>query len=125
MTRLIYDSSGSPLTLERVPCLDEKVVSIAAGAEHSALVTGETNNTWLPLSFFCLMQLKLFTMVYLSEKGSVMTWGWGEHGQLGLGDTSDQTRPQKVKLDCNGSFLWTQFAVYCGSGFTIVAKATE
>ncbi|CAL9187518.1 unnamed protein product [Musa hybrid cultivar] len=91
-------SNGSPLTLERVPCLDEKVVSIAAGAEHSALVT---------------------------EKGSVMTWGWGEHGQLGLGDTSDQTRPQEVKLDCNGSFLWTQFAVYCGSGFTIVAKATE
>ncbi|RWW79742.1 hypothetical protein BHE74_00011955 [Ensete ventricosum] len=91
-------SNGSLLTLERVPCLDEKVVSIAAGAEHSALVT---------------------------EKGSVMTWGWGEHGQLGLGDTSDQTCPQKVKLGCNGSFISSQSVVYCGSGFTIVTKSTE
>ncbi|XP_070043931.1 ultraviolet-B receptor UVR8 isoform X1 [Nicotiana tomentosiformis] len=47
-----------------------KVVQIGAGAEHSALVT---------------------------DDGSVMTWGWGEHGQLGLGDTDDQTDPQIVE----------------------------
>ncbi|KAL6547157.1 hypothetical protein OROMI_022878 [Orobanche minor] len=47
--------------------MDSKVLHIAAGAEHSALIT---------------------------DSGAIMTWGWGEHGQLGLGDTNDQTAPQ-------------------------------
>ncbi|KAJ0982847.1 hypothetical protein J5N97_011102 [Dioscorea zingiberensis] len=63
------NSSAIP-TLRKVPGLDgENVVCIAAGAEHSALVT---------------------------ERGTVMTWGWGEHGQLGLGNTCDQTFPQAI-----------------------------
>ncbi|XP_026665411.2 ultraviolet-B receptor UVR8 isoform X3 [Phoenix dactylifera] len=82
-------------TLERVPCLDENVVRIAAGAEHSALIT---------------------------EKGTIMTWGWGEHGQLGLGNTYDQTCPQRVNIDYKGSSASAQLGIYCGSGFTIVAK---
>ncbi|KAK6922074.1 Regulator of chromosome condensation, RCC1 [Dillenia turbinata] len=32
--------------------------------------------------------------------GVIKTWGWGEHGQLGLGNTLDQTSPQVVGLGC-------------------------
>ncbi|OMO80867.1 Regulator of chromosome condensation, RCC1 [Corchorus capsularis] len=56
------DTGGA--VLERVTGLEGmKVVQIAAGAEHSAVVT---------------------------EDGVIKTWGWGEHGQLGLGSTCDQ-----------------------------------
>ncbi|KAJ7953743.1 ultraviolet-B receptor UVR8 [Quillaja saponaria] len=77
--------------LDKVPGLDGiKVEHIAAGAEHSALVT---------------------------ENGEIKTWGWGEHGQLGLGDTCDQTCPVTVSLGyiLNGA---ATVRVYCGSGFT-------
>ncbi|XP_019705528.1 ultraviolet-B receptor UVR8 isoform X2 [Elaeis guineensis] len=93
----LFPSAQAP-TLEKVPCLDdEKVVHIAAGAEHSALIT---------------------------DKGTIMTWGWGEHGQLGLGNTCDQTSPQIVNIDCKRSSTSVQLGIYCGSGFTIVVKST-
>ncbi|XP_020081028.1 ultraviolet-B receptor UVR8-like isoform X1 [Ananas comosus] len=73
-------------TLEKVSCLDgERVVQIAAGAEHSALLT---------------------------ERGKIMTWGWGEHGQLGLGNTDDQTFPQIVNIPNRRSFAST-LGIYC------------
>ncbi|XP_072951240.1 ultraviolet-B receptor UVR8 [Typha angustifolia] len=82
--------------LEKVPGLDgERVVHIATGAEHSALIT---------------------------EKGTIMTWGWGEHGQLGLGGTCDQTCPQIVNVKNRRSFASAPLGIYCGSGFTVVAK---
>ncbi|PKA60983.1 Ultraviolet-B receptor UVR8 [Apostasia shenzhenica] len=74
---------------------DERVVGIAAGAEHSAIVT---------------------------ESGTIMTWGWGEHGQLGLGGTDDQICPQRVGIEYKASGSQGQVNVYCGSGFTFVAK---
>ncbi|OEL27789.1 hypothetical protein BAE44_0011193, partial [Dichanthelium oligosanthes] len=84
-----HDGSSSMSTLEEVPCIDgEQVVQIASGTEHSAVVT---------------------------DKGTVFTWGWGEHGQLGLGDTSDQVVPQRVNLAVSSASR----GVYCGSGFTI------
>ncbi|XP_042049073.1 ultraviolet-B receptor UVR8 isoform X2 [Salvia splendens] len=70
-----------------------KVVQIAAGAEHSAFIT---------------------------DNGSIMTWGWGEHGQLGLGDTNDQTAPQVVGLDRKSACGDAIPRVYCGSGFSFV-----
>ncbi|KAI3974140.1 hypothetical protein MKX01_033391 [Papaver californicum] len=81
--------------LGKIPDLNEtKVIDVAAGSEHSAVVT---------------------------ENGEIRTWGWGEHGQLGLGNTCDQTNPQMVHL---GDVLpydnQTQLSVYCGSGFTFV-----
>ncbi|KAJ6844641.1 ultraviolet-B receptor UVR8 isoform X2 [Iris pallida] len=83
-------------TLERVPCnFGEKAVCIAAGAEHSALVT---------------------------EEGKVFTWGWGEHGQLGLGNTDDQISPQIVNIGYRRPICDAQIRVYCGSGFTFVVK---
>ncbi|KAI5437629.1 hypothetical protein KIW84_023660, partial [Lathyrus oleraceus] len=77
--------------LEKVPGLDGvKITDIATGAEHSVLVT---------------------------ENGEIKTWGWGEHGQLGLGDANDQISPVTVSLgyDLNEA---ASTRVYCGSGFT-------
>ncbi|XP_020257110.1 ultraviolet-B receptor UVR8 isoform X2 [Asparagus officinalis] len=87
-------SSQSP-PLERIHCIgEEKVVYIAAGAEHSALVT---------------------------EKGKILTWGWGEHGQLGLGNTDDQTIPHTVNITYKGRTS-DHIRVYCGSGFTLMVN---
>ncbi|XP_024032757.1 ultraviolet-B receptor UVR8-like, partial [Morus notabilis] len=92
--KLLQDSKEG--VLEDVPGLEgQKVVHIAAGAEHSALVT---------------------------ENGLVKTWGWGEHGQLGLGDTCDQTSPQTVNLCQDGPNEAAKIEVYCGSGFTIAIR---
>lgn len=51
-----------------------------------------------------------------------MTWGWGEHGQLGLGDTNDQTGPRAVSLCNEPSRKPCVGRVYCGSGFTFVIR---
>ncbi|KAF8088429.1 hypothetical protein N665_0543s0037 [Sinapis alba] len=94
--QLQQDSSET--LLERVTGFDGvKVLQIAAGAEHSAAVT---------------------------ESGEVQTWGWGEHGQLGLGNANDQNSPQLVSL---GSIdLQTkETKVYCGSGFTYVVRRKQ
>lgn len=92
-----HDCSSSLSVLETVPFLDgEQVAQIASGTEHSALVT---------------------------DKGTVFTWGWGEHGQLGLGDTSDHVAPQRVNVGDNGQSMSGSFAVYCGSGFTVAVKS--
>lgn len=56
-------------------------------------------------------------MNMIAENGEIKTWGWGEHGQLGLGNTCDQTSPQAVNLSGNTSKA-ANFKVYCGSGFT-------
>ncbi|XP_022944971.1 ultraviolet-B receptor UVR8 isoform X2 [Cucurbita moschata] len=69
-----------------------KILDIAAGAEHSAVVT---------------------------EDGAVKTWGWGEHGQLGLGDTCDHTNPQTVTLRRKLESAAFDVKVYSGSGFTV------
>lgn len=87
-------SSTRPLSvaLEKVSNLDGvKVIQIAAGAEHSAVVT---------------------------ENRAIMTWGWGEHGQLGLGNTCDQIHPKVVNLGDEFQNRDTQLEVFCGSGFT-------
>uniref|UniRef100_M4E7A9 RCC1-like domain-containing protein n=1 Tax=Brassica campestris TaxID=3711 RepID=M4E7A9_BRACM len=89
--------SSEPL-LEKVAGFDGvKVVQIAAGAEHSAAIT---------------------------ESGEVQTWGWGEHGQLGLGNTNDHNNPQLVSL---GSIdqRTQETKVYCGSGFTYVVRRIQ
>lgn len=46
----------------------------------------------------------------VTEKGEVFTWGFGNDGQLGHGDKSDQFLPRRVNLDkkvrqisCGGS----------------------
>ncbi|XP_022151092.1 ultraviolet-B receptor UVR8 isoform X2 [Momordica charantia] len=79
--------------LRAVPALGgTKILDIAAGAEHSAVVT---------------------------EDGAVKTWGWGEHGQLGLGDTFDHTNPQTVNLSLKLERAAFDIKIFSGSGFTV------
>lgn len=47
---------------------------------------------------------------------AVFTWGRGEDGQLGLGDTSDQDEPTYVDA-LRGVGVWQ---IACGSGHTVV-----
>lgn len=54
-----------------------------------------------------------------------MTWGWGEHGQLGLGDTKDQTAPQVVSLGHKSAANRATSRVYCGSGFSFVLRTYD
>eukprot|EP00878_Enallax_costatus_P022755 GHUV01024161.1.p1 GENE.GHUV01024161.1~~GHUV01024161.1.p1 ORF type:complete len:385 (+),score=105.74 GHUV01024161.1:557-1711(+) len=80
-------SSSSELHCVLLPAA---VVSIAAGAEHCAVVL---------------------------QDGSVYTWGWSEHGQCGTGSTADAAGPQQVAsagwqaagVACGSGFtvLWT------------------
>ncbi|AEE30775.1 unnamed protein product [Arabidopsis thaliana] len=94
--QLQIDSSEA--LFEKVPDFDGvKVMQIAAGAEHSAAVT---------------------------ENGEVKTWGWGEHGQLGLGNTNDQTSPELVSLG-SIDLRTKEIKVYCGSGFTYAVKRKQ
>ncbi|GMI70698.1 SENSITIVE TO ABA 1 [Hibiscus trionum] len=95
-TTLSKHLSGEAAVLERVSSLDGmKIVEIAAGAEHSAVVT---------------------------EDGAIKTWGWGEHGQLGLGSTSDESSPQTVSLGDEVVHKDGTVRVYCGSGFTYAIR---
>lgn len=55
--------------------------------------------------------------------GAIKTWGWGEHGQLGLGNTNDQTIPQTVSLIPDIQNKEASLNVYCGSGFTFAIKS--
>lgn len=52
-----------------------------------------------------------------------MTWGWGEHGQLGLGSTCDWIEPQEVSLGDTLLDHWAKCSIYCGSGFTFVIRS--
>lgn len=53
-----------------------------------------------------------------------MTWGWGEHGQLGFGNTDDQTVPQVVTLGPKFAPSRATPRVYCGSGFSFILRHT-
>ncbi|KAK2990790.1 hypothetical protein RJ640_012691 [Escallonia rubra] len=106
----------------RIPSLDGiKVLQVAAGAEHSALVTGKVNFSF-SIVFLSLADFSVVDYLYFVENGVIMTWGWGEHGQLGLGNSDDQTSPQVVSLGQRPSQECTRSNVYCGSGFTFVTR---
>eukprot|EP00249_Psilotum_nudum_P015642 c25443_g1_i2 orf=363-1670(-) len=70
-----------------------KVTWVAAGAEHSMVVL---------------------------DDGVIMAWGWGEHGQLGLGTSNDQEIPCKIPISLAGKNH--MFRIFCGSGFTFCVE---
>ncbi|XP_031100037.1 ultraviolet-B receptor UVR8 isoform X1 [Ipomoea triloba] len=97
------EDAGKGEIVKKIDSLDGiKVLQISAGAEHSALVT-------------------VYRLTYVDD-GSVMTWGWGEHGQLGFGDTNDEAGPRVVSLSHEHAKKPSIAKVYCGSGFTFVVK---
>jgi RCC1 and BTB domain-containing protein len=51
---------------------------------------------------------------------TVYSWGRGEDGQLGLGDTSDQHRPVPVEALAERRIV----QIACGSGHTVVLTGT-
>lgn len=116
---VLADIDGA--VLQRVPGLvGIKVVDIAAGAEHSAIVTGKVtlifhwfvpdHNVFIDFSF------------QLAEEGEIKIWGWGEHGQLGLGSTRDESSPQTVSLGDEVERKDGTVRVYCGSGYTFAIR---
>eukprot|EP00198_Chlamydomonas_reinhardtii_P002199 XP_001691535.1 predicted protein [Chlamydomonas reinhardtii] len=51
--------------------------------------------------------------------GRIFTWGWGEHGMLGVGDTHSRWQPQGVAF--GGESVGQCRVVACGAGFTVCA----
>ncbi|KAM5567097.1 hypothetical protein ABKV19_015290 [Rosa sericea] len=93
---LLLTADSGEAILDKVPGLEEnRIMDIAAGAEHSVIVT---------------------------DDGVIKTWGWGEHGQLGLGNTCDQTTPQEVSLGHKSRKEAAAIKIYCGSGFTMAVR---
>eukprot|EP00727_Mastigamoeba_balamuthi_P001247 m51a1_g11119 hypothetical protein (835) ;mRNA; r:109237-112693 len=68
--QLGHGDTGDRLLPSLVRSLNCRVVSIACGGKHTAVVT---------------------------ETGDVYTWGWNWSGQLGLGDMADRPSPAVVK----------------------------
>ncbi|XP_076948220.1 ultraviolet-B receptor UVR8-like [Bidens hawaiensis] len=94
---ILVNKDLSEAGLTKIPGLNGiKIVGVASGSEHSTLTT---------------------------ENGEVMTWGWGEHGQLGLGGACDHTCPQVVSMAQNVAQEYITSKVYCGSGFTYAVRA--
>eukprot|EP00957_Ditylum_brightwellii_P157742 12006342-Ditylum_brightwellii.AAC.1 len=71
----------------------EKIVLVACGTNHSAAV---------------------------SDGGILFTWGWGENGRLGHGDTETRSRPERVDSLAHGCQTITK--VSCGSSHTCVVS---
>eukprot|EP00877_Chromochloris_zofingiensis_P013678 jgi/Chrzof1/8564/Cz03g15240.t1 len=81
-------AAATPVLVELPP--QKPAIAVAAGAEHSAAVLCD---------------------------GSVWCWGWGEHGQLGSGDTANRCLPTQVDFTHQGAGAIA--GVTCGSGFTV------
>lgn len=45
----------------------------------------------------CLRILSFFCAATCAARGEVLTWGWNEHGQLGVGSAVDSQLPQMVQ----------------------------
>lgn len=119
---------STEIVLEKVHGLNGiRVVQIAAGAEHSALITGKFYlhiSIGMIYSMLSHVELLIFFCIKIAESGVIMTWGWGEHGQLGLGNTFDQIIPQVVTIDHELPHKSLMSRVYCGSGFTFCLEGS-
>ena len=45
-----------------------------------------------------IIQIEAYYHTVALTKEGLYTWGWGEHGQLGNGDTSNQSSPCKIDI---------------------------
>ncbi|KAH9709350.1 hypothetical protein KPL70_013142 [Citrus sinensis] len=92
----------------------------ALGWNHALVLTGDGEVLMLGGSHHGMLSdpERVSSTRPLSENRAIMTWGWGEHGQLGLGNTCDQIHPKVVNLGDEFRNRDTQLEVFCGSGFT-------
>ena len=70
---------------------DKNIVQLAGGCDHSAAIT---------------------------KAGDIYTWGFGQHGALGLGDLKDAPTPKKVSPFITGNY--SVLDVQCGMDATYV-----
>ncbi|PKI55989.1 hypothetical protein CRG98_023617 [Punica granatum] len=99
------------------------IVSISANGDHSAALSDAGEVSMLGGRHHgILSDPEKIGKNSFPEDGLTKTWGWGEHGQLGLGDTRDQILPQNVFLDQGQSNGGARCRVYCGSGFTYAIR---
>ncbi|KAJ0808112.1 putative regulator of chromosome condensation 1/beta-lactamase-inhibitor protein II [Helianthus annuus] len=109
-------------------CCPNRVISrysfkqAALGWNHALLLTDEGDILMLGGSHHGVLSNPQ-KEISVNQNGVIMTWGWGEHGQLGLGDTCDHTCPQVVNMAQDAAHEYTTSRVYCGSGFTFVVRA--
>lgn len=61
-------------------------------------------------------------MLMIIEEGRVVVWGWGEHGQLGLGDTLDRSSPQFVTISQSPGRV---VKISCGGGHSFAMVERE
>merc|ERR1712166_835793 len=83
----------------------------------------ECNKLTNPLLIENLPKIKYIASGYaynsvISEDGDIYSWGAGENGRLGLGDTENKSVPVKLTFDVKFK------SVACGSTFT-VALSTD
>ncbi|KZV58782.1 hypothetical protein F511_24696 [Dorcoceras hygrometricum] len=95
---------------------------VALGWNHALLLTREGKLYMLGGDHHGVLSNPHKTLLTKDDDGSVMAWGWGEHGQLGLGDTVDRTCPQLVNLGSEVAGKHATCSVYCGSGFCFVLR---
>ncbi|KAL9328129.1 hypothetical protein ACSQ67_003132 [Phaseolus vulgaris] len=100
-----------------------KFIKVALGWNHALAMSGEGEVYMLGgnhLGVLSDLQNISPHPRHLPDNVEIRTWGWGEHGQLGLGDTCNQISPVTVSLgyDLNGA---ESIKVFCGSGFTFAA----
>ena len=75
-----------PTVVSFPPLRGDKVRSVACGSEYVLAANG----TILFRKISCLILL-------LTDEGQLFSWGWNEHGNLGLGDTKDRNTPSLVE----------------------------
>ena len=101
---------------------DERAVSVAAGRYHSLALTaggavftwgdgdygklghGDEQNQLLPKTVEAFAGRRVVAVsagayhsLAVTADGAVWSWGWGDYGRLGHGDTQDQLLPKKVE----------------------------
>nr|GMD16954.1 ultraviolet-B receptor UVR8 isoform X1 [Ipomoea batatas] len=107
--------SDSDMYTPRCVTVSSSFCSAALGWNHALALTGDGE-------VFMIGGYKIKQTSEDADDGSVMTWGWGEHGQLGFGDTNDEAGPRVVSLSHEHAKKPSVAKVYCGSGFTFVVK---
>ncbi|KAG6746250.1 hypothetical protein POTOM_050781 [Populus tomentosa] len=114
------DANFPQLSLSSLRC-----TKAALGWNHGLLLTGDEGVLMLGGNYhgvLCDLE-KMSAVKHRPVDGAIKTWGWGEHGQLGLGNTNDQTIPQTVSLSADIQNKEASLNVYCGSGFTFAIRS--